>query len=77
MKYCFFLLVVGAAPFLVRAQTVRKIEFQKLMLSDRDSVRILTPDRMACLLPDLRRVEAMPVRRMWNADPMVKKIGGK
>ena len=35
-----------------------------------DSVRILSPDRMPCLVPDLSRVEAMPVQRSLNLEPM-------
>jgi hypothetical protein len=32
--------------------------------------RVMAPDRMPCLVPDLVRVERMPVRRTANADPM-------
>ena len=33
-------------------------------------VRMLKPDYMPCLVPDLAKVERMPVRRAANADPM-------
>jgi hypothetical protein len=36
------------------------------------SVRIMNPDRMGCLVPDLKRVELMPVRHLSNINPMDK-----
>ena len=36
-----------------------------------DSVRVMKPDRIVCLVPDLGRVERMPVKRMYNGDKMV------
>ena len=35
-----------------------------------DSVRIMSPDRMPCLVTDLSRIEAMPVQRQRNPEPM-------
>jgi len=41
-----------------------------LRTSRPDRIRILRPDNMACRIPDLARLERMPIRRMNNADPM-------
>ena len=35
-----------------------------------ERIQLLSPDRMACLVPDLARVERMPVQRLSNSDPM-------
>ena len=40
-----------------------------------DSVRQLQPDRMPCLVPNMRRVERMPVDRRGNVDRMQKAPG--
>ena len=41
-----------------------------------DSVRVMKPDRMGCLVPGMGRVERMPVKRMYNGDRMVVRKGG-
>ena len=35
-----------------------------------NSVRIMSPDRMPCLVTDLSQMEPMPVQRSWNRDSM-------
>ena len=40
-------------------------------LLPQNPIRILRPDNMPCLVPNLSRVERMPVRRMTNADRML------
>lgn len=50
---------------------------QKVLVLPQPSVRILAPDRMACLIPDLTKVERMPVSRLRNADKMPNPLGGK
>ncbi|HVU54775.1 MAG TPA: hypothetical protein VHD83_06955 [Puia sp.] len=40
-----------------------------------DSIRIMAPDRMPCLVTDLSRMERMPVQRYRNLEPMPN--GGK
>lgn len=34
------------------------------------TVRVLAPDRMPCVVPNLARLERMPVLRARNGDPM-------
>jgi hypothetical protein len=46
-------------------------------LLSRDSILTLEPDHMLCLVPNLTRVERMPVRRMTNADRMLNGFGKK
>lgn len=36
-------------------------------------IRSLRPDNMPCLVPDLSRLEKMPIRRSTNSDPMPKR----
>ena len=48
---------------------------QKILIINglrRDSLCILQPDRMPCLVPAMANVARMPTRRMNNADPMVR-----
>jgi len=40
-----------------------------------DSVRVMNPDRMGCLVPGMARVEQMPVKRMYNGDRMAVRRG--
>ncbi|WP_431209338.1 hypothetical protein ACQ86N_24520 [Puia sp. P3] len=40
-----------------------------------DSIRVMKPDRMGCLVPGMGRVERMPVRRMYNGDRMAVRKG--
>ena len=35
-----------------------------------DSVRVMAPDRMPCMVIDLSRMERMPVQRQRNLEPM-------
>jgi len=41
-----------------------------------DSVRVMKPDWMVCLVPGVAKVERMPVKRVYNGDRMVVR-GGK
>lgn len=34
-----------------------------------NTVGIMSPDRMACLIPDMKRVESMPVLHLSNINP--------
>jgi hypothetical protein len=43
---------------------------QVLSMASPEQIRNMKPDRMPCLVPDLARLERMPVRRSSNADPM-------
>ncbi|HXB92974.1 MAG TPA: hypothetical protein VNU72_11820 [Puia sp.] len=36
--------------------------------------RTLRPDNMTCVVPDMAKVERMPVNRRWNADPINRKL---
>jgi hypothetical protein len=36
----------------------------------RNSIRVLAPDHMSCLVPDPARVEHMPIRRLSNDNPV-------
>ncbi|HVV02579.1 MAG TPA: hypothetical protein VHC96_00090 [Puia sp.] len=42
-----------------------------------DSVQILSPDRMPCVVTDLSRVESMPVQRSRNREPMPNMMARK
>jgi len=42
-----------------------------------DSVRILSPDRMPCVVTDLSRMERMPVQRSRNREPMPNMMARK
>jgi hypothetical protein len=43
---------------------------QGLLSTPEGPVRVLKPDFMPCLIPDLARVERMPTLRSGNKDPM-------
>jgi len=75
MKLCFFvLLMVG--PFVVAGQSrlLRSgdadTSLLRLLAMTQQKVRVMPPDQMACLMPDMTRVEHMPVSRGHNADKM-------
>ena len=42
-----------------------------------DSVRIMSPDRMPCLVSDLSRMEPMPVQQSRNRESMPNGVGRK
>jgi hypothetical protein len=44
-----------------------------IRFSGRDTIRILRPDNMPCLVPDITAVEPMPRKIMRNADRMAGK----
>ena len=50
-------------------------ERRAFVLTGGDSVRVLRPDRMVCLVPDVAKVERMPVKRVYNGDRMVVRMG--
>ena len=41
-----------------------------LVTTPEGPIRTMRPDNMPCLVPDLARVERMPVRRLSGNDPM-------
>jgi len=41
-----------------------------ISLPARDSVRIMSPDNMACLVPDRTKLEKMPVMKLRNRRPV-------
>jgi len=50
-------------------------ERRAFVLTGGDSVRVMRPDRMVCLVPDVAKVERMPVKRVYNGDRMVVRMG--
>ena len=46
-----------------------------LRLGPTDSVRVMRPDRMVCLVTDVAKMEPMPVKRMYNGDRMAVRPG--
>ena len=55
----------------------RQDGLQKLLAMQESSVRIMMPDRMPCQVPDLTKVEHMPVSRNGNADRMPNPLVGR
>lgn len=52
-------------------------DWQKKWLAQQPaSVQILGPDKMPCRIPDRRKVERMPISRLWNADKMPNPLKG-
>jgi hypothetical protein len=58
---CTTLLVAGLAGNVFVYGQVKVEKMQKLK---RDSVRILLPDHMPCLVTDLSKVERMPIKKL-------------
>jgi hypothetical protein len=48
----------------------RTPRISELFAQQGDSLKMLAPDRMPCVVPDLSRLEPMPVRRGKSFDPM-------
>jgi hypothetical protein len=70
--YLFFGLLLGAGS--VSAQVIgfspRPDSIRILVTAAGGRVRVMAPDRMPCLVPDLARVERMPALRSTNKEPM-------
>ncbi|WP_188930803.1 hypothetical protein [Puia dinghuensis] len=69
MKILYVVLLV-AGPFVVRGQMVWRP-------GGGDSVRVMRPDGMACLVPDRAKVERMPVVRVRSGDRMPNALAMK
>jgi hypothetical protein len=41
-----------------------------LVVGPRVNIKAMTPDRMPCLMPDLSRLDRMPILRSSSGDPM-------
>jgi hypothetical protein len=73
----FFILLVAAVPALGQS---RQFPSYKLFVGDStvqvwliprtDSIRVMSPDRMPCVVPNLAYMERMPIRRQRNGDKM-------
>jgi hypothetical protein len=78
--YFFFGLMLGAGS--ASAQVIgfspRLDSVHVLITMAEGKVRAMAPDRMPCRVPDLARVERMPMLRSANKDPMPNgfRLGG-
>jgi hypothetical protein len=63
------LLLLAAGPLALCAQ--QRTDISKLIIQlRRDSVRFLAPDGMPCRIPDMGKLERMPIQWKGNADPL-------
>jgi hypothetical protein len=62
--------VPGPSPLSINGFLQSPEKPQGLWSTWEGPVRVLKPDFMSCLVPDLSKVERMPVRRAASADPM-------
>jgi hypothetical protein len=78
--YLFLGLMLGAGS--ASAQVIgfppRLDSVRVLVAVSEGKVRAMAPDRMPCMVPDLARVERMPMLRSANKDPMPNgfRLGG-
>lgn len=82
----FFGLSLGAGGLIVGAGTasaqamgflVPPDSLHILLTGPIGAIRTMSPDRMPCLVPDLARLERMPILRSRNGDPMPNGSGEK
>jgi hypothetical protein len=62
-------------PMIINQDQARKLASPRIRAYHSDSIRILSPDRMPCLVTDLSRMEGMPVQRKRNLEPMPNGVG--
>jgi hypothetical protein len=62
--------VTGASPLSISGLLQSPEKAQGLLSTPEGPVQVLKPDHMSCLIPDVAKVERMPVCRSANADPM-------
>jgi hypothetical protein len=78
--FCLFsLLVLGVAS--ASAQVIGflpRLDSGRILISGpKGWIKTMAPDHMPCLVPDVTRVERMPIVRTSNADPMLNPFKGK
>jgi hypothetical protein len=70
--YLFCVLVLGTGS--VSGQVIGfppLLDSGRILISGpKGGIKTMAPDRMPCLVPDVTRVERMPILRPSNADPM-------
>src|SRR5271170_7585345 len=62
--------VTGPSPLSINGLPQSPEKPQDLWSTPGRPVRVLKPDHMSCLIPDVAKVERMPVCQAANADPM-------
>ena len=62
--------VTGPSPLSISGLLQSREKAQGLLSTPEGPVRVLKPDHMSCLIPDVAKVERIPIRWEASADPM-------